>query len=1208
MANQPTKYKKFLAGAASATLVATAIVPTALAAEVEKAATDFSDVAATHTHYAAIMQAVERELFNGYGDGTFKPENSIERKGVTKALANYVVAQSDYKTYEEYITANKLVETVTPFTDVPATHGDSELFNASLIVKDSGIFSGSNNNLMPNKNISRQQMAKVLVNGFGLKDLAGVESEVTDTDKAQAEYVNFINILSENDVTEVTTYNPTGDVKRGQMASFLNRAFDAAHKVVAPETATKVVSVSATNLKEAVVTFDGAVDEDTATDKANYAFKSGKAIKSVAISADKKSVTITLEGALTNNKTEALSVSNVKAGDNAINEKNIEFKVADNKLPEVSEIKSLGTKSVKVSFSEPVSGLQQSNFTLDGKAFFGKVDMGAGNKSAILTPYSTSALAVGDHSLTVSAVKDFAGFISLNSTHDFTVVEDKDAPTVTEATATLESVTLTFSEDVDASTVLASKVYWKSGDSKKTASEVEVLADNKFKFTFSTVSPDNSLPTGKVDIHVEGVKDYSGNEIVKDTKVSVTPEIDQTRPEVRKVTASSATAFKITFSKAIDLTSAEFEDNYTVKDKDGKVISVKTATLDADKKSVNVVLYSDLSVGENTLTVKNVKDATKLKNTMLDYTGTIVKGDATSPTFTKVVSVDNTRVVLSFDEKMDVETLADYSNYLVKIDNQLRTLTSDIAEISVINDGTAVSINFAERYDGKKVKFATGASTSTESHISEVHVLGLKDVAGNLLEEFKAANTTNVVPLQTATILDFANISTVAANAGLRAQLVDTETLKVKFNVGINSATSDAFTALDGQLNSIIESINVDGTSVVTIKLKKDKVGTDGTGLNLAVDFSELQTVAGKIDSAANNTIGKNDKLLDSVAPVVNSPSTAYPELAANQVVMTYSELLSTVAGAGQELLDKDFTIVRVSDNKELNANGDYDVTVGVGGDNTKVAITFTDGSTVKTAYKVTVNNAQYVKDAFGNKIANSTGQTVQLNAATGATGLTGVSFADVTGAGNDDKTKITLPVRTNGNTFKYLVSSNTDPVVAPVVGSALSSAWTAVVNNGVIDAANGKNIGVAEVTAAGKVVAFVNDTSVSVDHVAGVPGVKLADAALGNPVAFDTATDITLNGQEVVLTDVNTLGAAFDAAGNVAAVITALQADIDAVYDGTAHNAVTFTVAEGTGANAGKLVISSAGKVDLAGSDTATGATLLGFTTLTAVGSDAQN
>jgi len=170
--------------------------------------------------------------------------------------------------------------------------------------------------------------------------------------------------------------------------------------------------------------------------------------------------------------------------------------------------------------------------------------MGAGNKSVILTPYSSSSLSVGDHKLTVSGAKDFAGFVSLNSTHEFKVVEDKDAPTITEATATLETVTLTFSEDVDMDTVKASNVYWKSGDSKKEASEFERIADNKYKFVFK--GADKTLPTGKVDVYVDDVKDYSDNKIAKDTKVTVTPEIDQTRPEVRKVTSVDEKTIKVT--------------------------------------------------------------------------------------------------------------------------------------------------------------------------------------------------------------------------------------------------------------------------------------------------------------------------------------------------------------------------------------------------------------------------------------------------------------------------------------------------------------------------------------------------------------------------------------------------------------------------------------------------------------------------------------
>ncbi|MEK5214602.1 Ig-like domain-containing protein [Psychrobacillus sp. FSL H8-0487] len=361
------------------------------------------------------------------------------------------------------------------------------------------------------------------------------------------------------------------------------------------------VTGSATNLKEVVVTFDGTVTKENAEEKSNYSLKSGKAIKSVVLSEDAKLVTITVEGTLANNKADAVSVSNF------LDAKNVEFTTVDNTLPVVESIKSLGTKSLKVIFSEPVTDLKQSNFTLDGKAYFGKVDLGANNRSVILTPFSSSSLAVGAHKVSISGVKDFAGFVSLVSTHDFTAVE---------ATATLESVVLTFSEDVDPSTISASKVYWKSGDSKKTATgTVEALADNKFKYTFSTA---NSLPTGTVDIHVEGVKDYSGNEIAKDTKVSVKPEIDQTRPEVNKVSGVDATTIKVTFSKAINAASAEDVKNYTVLNKDGKVISVQSAGIDpTDNKSVIVNLYSALSTGENTLTIKNLKDNTKLQNTML---------------------------------------------------------------------------------------------------------------------------------------------------------------------------------------------------------------------------------------------------------------------------------------------------------------------------------------------------------------------------------------------------------------------------------------------------------------------------------------------------------------------------------------------------------------------------------------------------------------
>lgn len=115
----------------------------------------------------------------------------------------------------------------------------------------------------------------------------------------------------------------------------------------------------------------------------------------------------------------------------------------------------------------------------------------------------------------------------------------------------------------------------------------------------------------------------------------------------------------------------------------------------------------------------------------------------------------------------------------------------------------------------------------------------------------------------------------------------------------------------------------------------------------------------------------------------------------------------------------------------------------------------------------------------------------------------------------------------------------------------------------------------------------------------------QTADADLGAKVAFDTATDITLGGVEVTLTNVKNLGADYDAATNIATVAAKLQADIEASTIGSGKYVV--------GISGTKLTITdisvkgTASSVKLEGSDVATGATLLGFTTLTEVnGTDA--
>ncbi|SEO65688.1 S-layer homology domain-containing protein [Paenibacillus sp. OK076] len=813
-------------------------------------------------------------------------------------------------------------------------------------------------------------------------------------------------------------------------------------------TATKVEKVSAANLKEVTVAFDGTVDEDTATDISNYSLKSGKAIKTATLSDDKKTVTVELQGTLNNNKVDFLNVSNVKAGNVVVSAKDVEFSIADNELPKVESVKSLGTKSVKVVFSEPVQLPAQGNFELDGKAYFGKITQPT-LRTVVLTPYSTSALTVGDHKLTVVGVKDYAGFVSLTTSHDITVVEDKEAPTITAATATLESVTLTFSEEVDPETLDSDNVYWKSGTDKiKATGTPKALADNKYKFTFDKA---NALPTGAVLIYVEGVKDYSGNQIAKDTSVTVNAEIDQTRPEVRKAEAIDSKHIQVTFSKALLNDSVKETKNYSVTDKDGKVVAVKDAVRSGnDNNVVTIELYTALSTGDNTVTIKNIKDNTRLGNTMLDYSGKVNLADVTTPKLdSKLVSVINRTVIVGFDKKMDPATLADYSNYHVQINGERVTLTPELADITVLNDSKAVSIKFVETYKNQSVVFAAGNST-TQRNVQNLYVLGVKDTAGNLLKQFVDNSGLNVIPTTADLTVGLATYDT-DYDAKYKAALTAKNTIQVKLSSSVTSAPKNAFTVTNAAGNVVaIKDVVLDGTSVVKLVLEND-IGTATNGVNVTVDVNRLGTLAGTTTSVPQ----QSTEVLDKVAPVaVDNTSTVKNLQVVNgsDIVIELSEPVQLDSAANTDLLAKDFKVVRYSDNKTLVAGIDYAVKSITNGA-TSVTIELKDEATRKasTKYIVSFTGSKYLTDLspVKNEVAAFTDRETAQEVAF-------VTTAIVTVAGD---TTVAVPASATPVTKQYtatvkdqndntVTGATTFALKAPATGVTISPAGLLTVDN----------------------------------------------------------------------------------------------------------------------------------------------------------------
>ena len=215
--NQPKNYRKFVIGAASAALVASAVAPVASAAQ-------FSDVSAGNSHAPAINALVEAGVISGYPNGTFLPNKTLTRSDVVKMMGKWLVSL-DYEIPADYKTNPR-------FTDHTSKTND-ELLKYSALVKDNGVFKGyEDGSLGATGDITRENMAIVLVRAYDaihkidlvtLVKETEFDKDVTDLAKAKAEARPYIDVLDYFDITNPVApqFNPKNTTTRAQFASFL---------------------------------------------------------------------------------------------------------------------------------------------------------------------------------------------------------------------------------------------------------------------------------------------------------------------------------------------------------------------------------------------------------------------------------------------------------------------------------------------------------------------------------------------------------------------------------------------------------------------------------------------------------------------------------------------------------------------------------------------------------------------------------------------------------------------------------------------------------------------------------------------------------------------------------------------------------------------------------------------------------------------------
>ncbi|WP_339295038.1 S-layer protein [Paenibacillus sp. FSL W7-1279] len=750
----------------------------------------------------------------------------------------------------------------------------------------------------PKANASRSQLVEVAYTIYLSQQKPKVVSyDVTESGKV----VTFK--LANNESVKVELETPL-KANTATEVKFTHNNYEYTESVTWVVTsATKVESASAKNLKEVEVVFDGKVDKVTATDKNNYVIDSNsKGIKSITLLADGKTARILLNESskFTQGTTYKAVVKNVKNDSGSVlPQGELSFTVSDNTLPTVTEVKALGTKVIKVTFSEPIVSPSSSNFQLDDKAFVGNVKLGPDQREVILRDY-TGNISVGTHKLTTSLIEDYAGLKSPADTKEFTVAVDTEGPKVTEVSATLEKVTVTFDEEIDPDTVTNDSFYWKSGDSKKTG-KVTQISSNVYEIDFT----ENRLPGYETTLFVE-VKDYSGNaNPVKEHKI--TASVDLVQPHVVETSfgADRPNTLTVRFDKAVYAADKKY---YTVK-KGNDTIPVKdVVAADASNKIFYVNFFSKLEYGTYDLTVKDVKDRTALGNTVVEYKGTFVANDTANPMISSVdYNNTNRKLTLNFGREMDLATLQSKANYFIAFKKSGYTDAQNIAipadvTVNPVNGGKSVVLQFPEYIDGTRVTFGPGGS------VSKVWTTGLKSKTGQYVS------------------LD----NQVLTEAGASVKWVgatqkDAKTFELTFNHVIANASTGDF-LVNGQYPSSV-SIN-DG--VVTLKTSSE---FNGGEITIFANNSIETYSNNKLNLATNATMPVNNAAAPRVVKVddtrkngVNATGAVYNSFevtfsvdveaaAANYADVKNDIILKNVGKTNNPVINKaGYTVERVSD------------------------------------------------------------------------------------------------------------------------------------------------------------------------------------------------------------------------------------------------------------------------------------------------------
>ncbi len=683
-----------------------------------------------------------------------------------------------------------------------------------------------------------------------------------------------------------------------------------------------VDSIKVDNLREIVVTFKSAPVADEAKKASNYTIN-GNTAEAVTLSEDGMTATVRTSNA---NKMSNYSTDNklviAKAVGFAADTTIDSITAKHTTVPTIASVNVIGPRSIKVTFSEPLTAIAAADAVGSFKFDNGTVALDASAvtfSGRTLTINTLADITEGSHSLELKNTSDNKlidgnNFVVVPTTVSFAHAKDVNPLTAVIAESNETTVTIKFNKPIDASTllnnanVLFRHTYNTATNQVDGSAVTNPSGDNQtFVIAFGDSKP---LPPGATNLYIKyantttAIKDGYGNKLPESTIV-VNTIADLTKPVVEKVEFKTATTVEVTFSEVVDAASAELKSNYTLKDSTGAIVTVNNASFKAGSTKVVVLTTATMNGGSYTLAVKDVKDVSIAKNKLDDVTIGFTGTDKVAPTLVdksavagiQGVQIGDKKVKVYFSESMDVSTITEKSNWMFNG----AALATDV-KIEAVDNNKAVILTFPA---------SLGNTDANSDNILDNQTLTLgrvKDVAGNWIESFQTSiGIVKLAPL-TAT----------------SAAMTSKNTIKVTFEDEIISGAviGDFQVSVDGvdytaAISGIATSV-VDGDTVITLTLQNTITNTLGTNV-LVQTAGNAQTTGAK--NAYGNTIKftgltVSDKIAPEVVSVTALDNNSNNKLDTIEIVYTENLYAASVQDSDFTVEGYKVTAVSVSGNK----------------------------------------------------------------------------------------------------------------------------------------------------------------------------------------------------------------------------------------------------------------------------------------------------